>query len=81
MTTRTLTATLALAAAMAAGVAAQKTQINGAGATFPNVIYSKWFALHASCIEYRDQPGRWDPARASGRSPIRQSSSAPPTGR
>ena len=27
---------------LVAGVAAQ-TQINGAGATFPNPIYSKWF--------------------------------------
>jgi phosphate transport system substrate-binding protein len=28
--------------ALGAGVAAQKLQINGAGATFPNPIYSKW---------------------------------------
>jgi phosphate transport system substrate-binding protein len=28
---------------LVAGVAAQKTQINGAGATFPYPIYSKWF--------------------------------------
>ena len=28
---------------LAAGVAAQKVQINGAGATFPYPIYSKWF--------------------------------------
>jgi phosphate transport system substrate-binding protein len=32
------------AAMVVAGVAAQKTQINGAGATFPNPIYSKWFS-------------------------------------
>src|SRR5260221_8333330 len=32
------------AALLVAGVAAQKMQINGAGATFPNPIYSKWFA-------------------------------------
>src|SRR5947199_5298059 len=32
-----------LAAALAAGVAAQTMRINGAGATFPNPIYSKWF--------------------------------------
>ena len=31
-------------AALAAGVAAQKVQIKGAGATFPNPIYQKWFA-------------------------------------
>src|SRR2546426_4763076 len=35
----------ALAAALIATAAtAQKIQINGAGATFPNPIYSKWFA-------------------------------------
>jgi phosphate transport system substrate-binding protein len=37
-----LTATCALA--LGIGVAAQKIQINGAGATFPNPIYSKWFS-------------------------------------
>jgi phosphate transport system substrate-binding protein len=31
-------------AALGAGVAAQKVRINGAGATFPNPIYSKWFS-------------------------------------
>ena len=31
------------AAMVVAGVAAQKMQINGAGATFPFTIYSKWF--------------------------------------
>ena len=31
-------------AAPAAPLAAQKIQINGAGATFPNPIYSKWFS-------------------------------------
>ncbi len=36
---------LALFAALAAGpLAAQSTQINGAGATFPYPIYSKWFS-------------------------------------
>jgi phosphate transport system substrate-binding protein len=30
--------------ALGAGVAAQKIQINGAGATFPEPIYQKWFA-------------------------------------
>jgi phosphate transport system substrate-binding protein len=30
--------------ALGAGVAAQKQQISGAGATFPNPIYSKWFS-------------------------------------
>src|SRR5437588_12229807 len=31
-------------AVLAVGVAAQTIRINGAGATFPNPIYSKWFA-------------------------------------
>jgi phosphate transport system substrate-binding protein len=30
--------------ALVAGAAAQTSQINGAGATFPNPIYSKWFS-------------------------------------
>jgi len=52
--------TFALAVAMAAGVAAQKVQINGAGATFPYVIYSKWFSeynkLHPNIeINYQSQ--------------------------
>src|SRR6202008_341328 len=38
---------------------AQKTQINGAGATFPNPIYSKWFSeynkLHPN-VEINYQP-------------------------
>jgi len=36
--------TLLVAAASVLGVSAQNVQINGAGATFPNPIYSKWFA-------------------------------------
>src|SRR5262245_60569625 len=32
------------ALALGAGVAAQKMTINGAGATFPGPIYSKWFS-------------------------------------
>jgi phosphate transport system substrate-binding protein len=39
----TTLAALACTLALGAGVAAQSTQINGAGATFPNPIYSKWF--------------------------------------
>jgi phosphate transport system substrate-binding protein len=35
---------LACTLALGAGVAAQTIQINGAGATFPNPIYSKWFS-------------------------------------
>jgi phosphate transport system substrate-binding protein len=37
-------AAIACVAALGAGVAAQKIQINGAGATFPYPIYSKWFS-------------------------------------
>ncbi len=49
MTTLTMRAgraaiTGALAIALGAGVFAQKLQINGAGATFPYPIYSKWFS-------------------------------------
>ena len=43
-TIRVLAATAACSALMAAGMAAQKVQITGAGATFPNPIYSKWFS-------------------------------------
>jgi phosphate transport system substrate-binding protein len=40
-----IAAALGCAVALAAGVAAQRTlQINGAGATFPYPIYSKWFS-------------------------------------
>jgi len=42
--TRRVLVTLACAAALVAGAAAQKVQINGAGATFPYPIYSKWFS-------------------------------------
>jgi phosphate transport system substrate-binding protein len=37
-------AVLAGVIAVGAGVSAQTIQINGAGATFPNPIYSKWFS-------------------------------------
>ena len=36
-------AAVACTLALGAGLAAQSLQINGAGATFPNPIYSKWF--------------------------------------
>jgi phosphate transport system substrate-binding protein len=49
----------ACAASLVAAVGAQTIQINGAGATFPNPIYSKWFAeynkLHAN-IRINYQP-------------------------
>jgi phosphate transport system substrate-binding protein len=37
-------ATAACATVLSVGLAAQTIQINGAGATFPNPIYSKWFS-------------------------------------
>src|SRR5919198_2593473 len=47
-------------AALAAATLAAQTQINGAGATFPNPIYTKWFAeynkLHPDVrINYQPQ--------------------------
>jgi phosphate transport system substrate-binding protein len=42
-TTRTILAALGCVVALSVGAVAQTVQINGAGATFPNVIYSKWF--------------------------------------
>src|SRR3954469_18552981 len=42
---KTAVVAVSCAAMLAAGVAAQqKIQINGAGATFPYPIYSKWFS-------------------------------------
>ncbi len=41
--TRTLLA-VAGAASLVVGAAAQTLQINGAGATFPAPIYTKWFS-------------------------------------
>src|SRR5438094_9239888 len=52
MRARDAAVALALAAAAAVPAAAQNLQINGAGATFPYPIYSKWFSeynkLHPS---------------------------------
>jgi phosphate transport system substrate-binding protein len=53
-------AAIAAAAVLAVGAAAQTVQINGAGATFPYPIYSKWFAeynkLHPTIqINYQSQ--------------------------
>jgi phosphate transport system substrate-binding protein len=42
-TTKAFWAGIAMASVLGAGVAAQNVQINGAGATFPYPIYSKWF--------------------------------------
>src|SRR5712691_9314297 len=44
MRARDAAVALALTAAVALPAAAQNLQINGAGATFPNPIYSKWFS-------------------------------------
>ena len=56
---RTVVATMACAAALVVAAAAQNVQINGAGATFPNPIYSKWFSeynkLHSN-IQINYQP-------------------------
>jgi phosphate transport system substrate-binding protein len=43
MTTKAIWAAVGLAAVLGASVAAQNVQITGAGATFPNPIYQKWF--------------------------------------
>jgi phosphate transport system substrate-binding protein len=42
-TTKALWAAVVLASVLGASVAAQNVQINGAGATFPYPLYSKWF--------------------------------------
>ena len=42
-TTKAIWAAVGVAALLGASVAAQNVQINGAGATFPNPIYQKWF--------------------------------------
>jgi phosphate transport system substrate-binding protein len=44
MTSRFALAALACTMALGVGAAAQTTQINGAGATFPYPVYSKWFS-------------------------------------
>src|SRR5256712_1463407 len=43
-TSHKIAAALACIVALGAGASAQTIRINGAGATFPNPIYSKWFA-------------------------------------
>src|SRR6266516_3325989 len=44
MKTRTLLAAAGVATLLVVGLAAQKVQIQGAGATFPNPIYQKWIS-------------------------------------
>ncbi len=59
MNARKLLAIAGCAVALGAAAAAQTVQINGAGATFPNPIYSKWFSeynkLHTN-IQINYQP-------------------------
>jgi len=45
--TSKLLAAVACTAALGAGVAAQTVRINGAGATFPTPIYTKWFSEYS----------------------------------
>jgi phosphate transport system substrate-binding protein len=56
---RFITFVCAVAISAGVGVAAQGAQVNGAGATFPNPIYSKWFSeynkLHSN-IQINYQP-------------------------
>jgi phosphate transport system substrate-binding protein len=56
---RTVAAALACVAALDVGAAAQTIRINGAGATFPGPIYTKWFSeynkLHAE-VQINYQP-------------------------
>ena len=77
---------LALSGALALGasvtILAQGVQINGAGATFPYPIYSKWFSEYNKLNRTsRSTTSRSAPAAASASSPTRRSSSAPPTAR
>ena len=44
---RKITTALALAITLSAGAASAETLINGAGATFPYPLYSKWFSEYA----------------------------------
>ena len=61
---------------------ADKLLINGAGATFPFPLYSKWFSEYnkrtPSCSSTTSRSAR---AAASSRSPRRPSTSAPATRR
>src|SRR5579864_1624369 len=56
---KTITAITAAVALGGAALVAQTMQINGAGATFPNPIYSKWFSeynkLHSN-VQINYQP-------------------------
>lgn len=46
-TVRSIAATLSMAAVFAGSASAQSVDLTGAGATFPNPIYSKWFSDYA----------------------------------
>ena len=81
MTRRILIVNAALATVLTMGVAcAQQVLINGAGATFPYPMYSKWFdEYHKKDATYRSTTSPSVPAAASSRSPQAPSISAPPT--
>src|SRR5438874_11687552 len=77
-------AVIMLVAATAVSVAAQKVQINGAGATFPYVIYSKWFSeynkLHPDVeINYQSQGSGFGIAQITKRTVFFGASDGPMT--
>src|SRR5947208_3636621 len=83
-TIRILVATAACSVLMAAGVAAQKVQIVGGGATFPNPIYSKWFSeynkLHPDVeINYQSQGSGFGIAQITKRTVFFGASDGPMT--
>ena len=73
-----LAAILLLSASL--GQAQQPTLINGAGATFPNPIYTKWFDEYIVCIRrFKSTISPLDRAAESVRSRKAQWTSARPT--
>jgi len=56
-----------LCIAVLASCALAQTKLNGAGATFPNPIYTKWFSeYHKPPFGHRDQlPVNWQRRRHS----------------
>ena len=77
---RRVAATLTVSAASVTLLA--QAQINGAGATFPYPIYSKWFSEYNKLQpDVRSTTSRSAPAAASAGHATRRCSSAPPTAR
>ena len=73
---------VAVAAVASATLTAQTVQINGAGATFPYPIYSKWFSeYNKSTRRFKSTTSRSDRAAESARSLSERCSSEPPTDR